>query len=370
MENWEKDPALYSQAGSFRQIMEIIPHEDGKIQGLCYYKDRTPYLKLNLEHGAQVQLQVREKVFFLKEKQRGIYECAVPLSPGFYPARILINGVLTICPYLGITLEDNRPVNYLEIGPLPKWLQCREVPHGDVRHEIYRSKVTGRAEPCLVYTPPEYEKSGKEYPVLYLQHGNGENERSWIWNGKLNFLMDNLLAEKKAVPMVIVMSNGMTVLEKEGKYCLYKALFTEQLVKDVIPYIEEKYRVKNDREFRAMAGLSMGSKQTSITVISHMELFAWAGLFSGFMDDFLDDYYNEDLKKLVRDKDIFNRDMRLFFRGIGTEDEGLRYFYENDKFCEKYGIRTYRKLYRGGHDWNVWRRAAFDFLQMVFQIKE
>ena len=73
MENWEKDPALYSQAGSFRQIMEIIPHEDGKIQGLCYYKDRTPYLKLNLEHGAQVQLQVREKVFFLKEKQRGIY---------------------------------------------------------------------------------------------------------------------------------------------------------------------------------------------------------------------------------------------------------------------------------------------------------
>ena len=182
--------------------------------------------------------------------------------------------------------------------------------------------------------------------------------------------MDNLLAEKKAVPMVIVMSNGMTVLEKEGKYCLYKALFTEQLVKDVIPYIEEKYRVKNDREFRAMAGLSMGSKQTSITVISHMELFAWAGLFSGFMDDFLDDYYNEHLKKLVRDKDIFNRDMRLFFRGIGTEDEGLRYFYENDKFCEKYGIRTYRKLYRGGHDWNVWRRAAFDFLQMVFQIKE
>lgn len=230
MENWEKDPALYSQAGSFRQIMEIIPHEDGKIQGLCYYKDRTSYLKLNLEHGAHVQLHVKEKVFFLKEKQRGIYECTLPLSPGFYPAKILINGVLTICPYLGITLEDNRP------------------------------KVTGRTEPCLVYTPPGYEKSGGEYPVLYLQHGNGENERSWIWNGKINFLMDNLLEEKKAVPMVIVMANGMTVLEKEERYRLQKALFTEQLVKDIIPYIEGKYRVKKDRKFRAMAGLSMGSK--------------------------------------------------------------------------------------------------------------
>lgn len=340
MENWEKDPALYSQAGSFRQIMEIIPHEDGKIQGLCYYKDRTPYLKLNLEHGAHVQLHVKEKVFFLKEKQRGIYECTLPLSPGFYPAKILINGVLTICPYLGITLEDNRP------------------------------KVTGRTEPCLVYTPPGYEKSGGEYPVLYLQHGNGENERSRIWNGKINFLMDNLLEEKKAVPMVIVMANGMTVLEKEERYRLQKALFTEQLVKDIIPYIEGKYRVKKDRKFRAMAGLSMGSKQTSIAVINYTELFAWAGLFSGFMDDFLDDYYNEHLKKLVREKDSFNRDMCLFFRGIGTEDEGLCYFYENDKFCEKYGIRTYRKLYKGGHDWNVWRQTAFDFLQMVFQIKE
>lgn len=370
MENWEKDLALYNQAGSFKQIMEIIPHEDGKIQGLCYYKDKTPYLKLDLEHGMNVQLHVKETVFYLNEKQPGVYVCILPLNPGYYPARLVINGIETISPYLGITLCNNRPVNYLEIGSLPHWFQCKDVPHGDIRHEIYRSKVTGRTEPCLVYTPPGYEKSLEEYPILYLQHGNGENERSWIWNGKLNFLMDNLLAEKRTVPMVIVMANGMVTLEEEGKYRLYKALFTEQQAKDIIPYIEDKYRVRRERKFRAMAGLSMGSKQTSITVINHTELFGWAGLFSGFMDDFLDDYYNEHLKKLIKEKDTFNRDMYLFFRGIGTEDEGFHYFCENDRFCEKYGIKTYRKLYKGGHDWNVWRQSAFDFLQMVFQIKE
>ncbi|MCR1842251.1 alpha/beta hydrolase [Murimonas intestini] len=368
MQPWENDMALYGQACSFRRVMEIQPHEEALIQGLCYRPDGKPYIKLHMQDAGSIRLAAGGKLVNLTEKDQGWYEADIPLRPGYYRAVVCRDGVEILSPYLGITVEDNRPVNCLDIGPLPEWLGCKEVLHGDVSHEIFYSGVSGRMEPCTVYTPPGYSQTGKSYPVLYLQHGNGENELSWLWNGKINFLMDNLLAQQKAVPMIIVMANGMTVLErKPGQYELCKAMFTRQLMEDIIPFIEKKYRVKQDREFRAMAGLSMGSKQTSITVMTHLESFAWAGLFSGFMDDFLDDYYNLHLEQLLREKDDFNRDMRLFFRAIGTEDEGLCYFLENDRFCEENGIKNYRKMYEGGHDWNVWRNCAFDFLQMVFQ---
>lgn len=371
MQPWEYDEALYGQACSFRRIMEIQPHEEAVIQGLCYREDGMPYIKLYMENAGSLKLSAGNKVFKLTEKTQGCYEADILLRPGYYRAVLYVDGAEVLSPYLGITVEDNRPVNYLDIGPLPGWLVCQDVPHGDVRHEFFYSKVSGRMEPCIVYTPPGYGQEGINYPILYLQHGNGENELSWLWNGKINFLMDNLLAQQKAVPMIIVMANGMTVLEREpGKYELCKALFTRQLMEDIIPFIEKKYHVEQGREYRAMAGLSMGSKQTSITVMTHLESFAWAGLFSGFMDDFLDDYYNLHLEQLLRERDDFNRDMRLFFRAIGTEDEGLCYFLKDDGFCIENGIKNYRKMYEGGHDWNVWRKCAFDFLQMVFQNKK
>lgn len=366
--DWTRDEALYCHAGAFRKVIEVQPHEEAIVQGLCYRENGRPYIKLYMKSVESVELKIRKKRFRLQEVEPGCFETEDLPEPGIYRVTLFINGVETISPYFPVFTSNNKAANYVEIGPLPSYLQCRHVPHGDVRHEVYYSGVTQRMESALVYTPPYYDKRGEDYPVLYLQHGNGENERSWVWNGKINFLMDNLIAEGKAVPMLIVMANGMVVLENEpGKYSLHKAMFGRQLIEDIIPYIENKYKVKKDREYRAMAGLSMGSKQTSITVMNHLDKFAWAGLFSGFMDDFLDDYYNDHLKRLLKEKDTFNREMRLFFRAIGTEDEGFHYFQENDKFCEENGIRTYRKLYQGGHNWNVWRQCAYDFLQMVFQ---
>lgn len=377
--SWINDAAMYAQAGAFRRIMEIEPHEEGRIQGLCYREDGTPYIRLWVDDNVEtVEIKIRKSRFFLHKTATGCYETDQLPDPGMYHITVYLNGIETISPYFPVYMLGNKLANYVEIGPLPLYLQCKNVPHGDIRHELYYSSVTGKTEVLLVYTPPFYEQTQDEYSVLYLQHGNGENERSWIWNGKINFLMDNLLAEEKAVPMLIVMANGMVILEdsvqnagaegeQAGKYSLQKALFERQIVEDIIPFIDHKYRTKKNREHRAMAGLSMGSKQTSITVINHMELFAWAGLFSGFMDDFLDDYYNIHLQNLVKKKERFNTEMRLFFRSIGTEDDGFHYFEENDRFCDKYEIQTFRKLYKGGHNWNVWRQSAYDFLQMVFQ---
>ena len=378
---WMCDEALYNQAGAFRRTMEIQPHEEGILQGLCYRENGMPYIRLFLEGVESAELKIRRKRFLMQEVKPGCFETEDLPEPGIYHITVFLNGIEIISPYFPIYTLNNKAANYVEIGPLPAYLQCRDVPHGDVRHEIYYSKVLGRMEAALVYTPPFYDETKEEYPVLYLQHGNGENECSWVWNGKINFLMDNLLSEGKAVPMLIVMANGMVTLKRgcgawteeagdfygTGTYSLQKAMFERQILEDIIPFIEKKYRTKKDRDHRAMAGLSMGSKQTSITVMKHLDQFAWAGLFSGFMDDFLDDYHNDHLRQLLREKERFNREMHLFFRSIGTEDEGFCYFQENDRFCEEHGIRTYRKMYAGGHNWNVWRQAACDFLQMVFQ---
>ena len=250
---------------------------------------------------------------------------------------------------------------------MPEFLQMHDVPHGDIRHEYYPSAVTGRTESCICYVPPGYEEGTLEYPVLYLQHGFGENERGWIWQGKVNHIMDNLLAEGKAVPMLIVMANGMVMEEDgDGEAVLRHSLFPEELVQDIIPFIEKKYRVKKDRDHRAMAGLSMGSMQTSMTVCRYSQLFGWEGLFSGFMHNFIGENLDNSYLEIMKEKE-FQEKQHLFFRAMGRQDEFWDFFTEDDAFCEENGIPCVRREYRGGHDWNVWRQCIYDFLPQLFR---
>ena len=246
----------------------------------------------------------------------------------------------------------------------------KDVPHVDIRHEYYNSSVTGRTETCIVYVPPGYEENRGSYPVLYLQHGFGENERGWVWQGKVNHIMDNLLAQGKAVPMLIVMANGMVMDETaEGETILRHNLFPEELVEDIIPFIEKKYRVKADRDFRAMAGLSMGSMQTSMTVCRYGELFGWEGLFSGFMHNCMGENQDNSFLEIMKEES-FQKGLHLFFRAMGRQDEFWDRFAEDDTFCEENKIPCIRREYEGGHDWNVWRQCIRDFLPLLFQDEE
>lgn len=220
---------------------------------------------------------------------------------------------------------------------------------------------------CYVYTPPGYVDENEKYPILYLQHGYGENELGWLYQGRLAETVDRLIYSGKIKPMLIVMADGMMRCTEENGSVIHRPeLFTEELIEDVMPLVENRYRVKNGGKYHAIAGLSMGSLQTCMTVFNNPGLFEWAGLFSGFMSNIFDGN-DTHLENLKQNADSFEHSIRLFFRAMGKDDPFWPVFEKDDRFCEEYGIRCVRKVYDGAHTWNVWRSCIKDFLPLLFR---
>ena len=353
------------------QVFNLIPtlQENPPAQGLFYREDGRPYVKLWMKNACNVELSFgTEKQMFL-EVERNVWELTLEKEPGFYYVTLLVNGVEVLSPFLPIGYGYSRPCNYLEIGPVDE-LFCRNaVPHGSVRHVYFPSQVTGEEESCLIYTPPGYGKTGAPYPVLYLQHGFGENETGWVWQGRIGNIMDNLLAEKHAVPMLVVMADGMMRTRDGESERLTQQKFVPFLTEDLLPYVEANFHVRKDVDGRAIAGLSMGSMQASRAAFPRPALFGWIGLFSGFMRNYIGvtEVDASHLAEVLANPEEFNQTTRLLFRAMGNQDVFFHSFMEEDQICEDYRIHQVRRVYEGAHDWNVWRKCASEFLQMIFR---
>ena len=290
------------------------------------------------------------------------WEGTVDLGRGFKYFFLKVDGADVLCPYLPIGYGCCRPMNFLDI-PVPgeDWDNPEGVPHGGVTRWTYTSSVTGKLEVCLVWTPADYDPA-KPYPVLYLQHGYGENEIGWVFQGHLARIADRMLAQGEIREMIIVMGNGMASSPDPRKSF---GLFPQILLEDLIPFIEAHYRVYTDKWHRAMAGLSMGSFQTSLTTLTHPELFGYAGLFSGFLrSPFQGD--NSHLA-LLDDPAAFRAAFRVFYRAMGTEDQFFDAFAGDDAFIAEKQADMIRRTFPGGPDWSVWRRCIHDFLPMIFR---
>lgn len=293
---------------------------------------------------------------------------------GLMPVYFFVDGTEVINPMLRIGFGASQPWNMID---LPRkgvdFYYLKDVPHGTVRHMFYPSTLTGRTECCLVYTPPGYDQSKDDYPVLYLQHGHGENEQCWVSQGKVNFIADNLIAEGKAVPCIIVMNNGMVQLHEADGIRVDTAALPRLIVDDCIAFIEKNFRVRPGRENRAMAGLSMGSLHTSVTTLGHPELFAWAGIFSGFVQPLEVLPCDESYMRAFVDPQQVRQNYRLFFRAIGSEDFLKTFFLADAEFLKDKGLSPeawdahVERFYPGSHDWNVWRLCARDFLSLIFR---
>ena len=230
----------------------------------------------------------------------------------------------------------------------------RNVPHGTVSLCKYTSQVNGHIKESYVYTPPGYESGDGRYPVLYLQHGVGENETGWVWQGKMNFIMDNLIADKKCVPMIIVASSGYAF--KDNEYpVFFPGDFDSELVNSIIPYIEENFKVKKGRNNRAVAGLSLGSGQATDIAARHPELFSAVGVFSGVAIHLM--------KKII---DSPYRFEAVFMSAGDEEKEILLGINEMVKEFSRQGKNSTPKVYEGYHEWHVWRKSFKDFAQMLF----
>ncbi len=268
-----------------------------------------------------------------------------PLSTG--PAKLNPDDV-QLYPPPPEDIEANRP----------------DIPHGRLQMISYYSKTVGTRRRMNVYTPPGYNSKNK-YPVLYLLHGIGGDETEWERFAKPNLLLDNLLAEKKAVPMIIVMPNGRAQKDDRPVGNIYAAApafaaFEQDLLKDVIPTIQARYSVQVDQEHRALAGLSMGGGQSLDFGLEHLELFAWIGAFSPAPNTYPP-------AQLVPNPSAASRALKLLWLSCGTND-GLFHISEN--------LHLYLKQHNVPHVWSVsdrthdpieWRNNLYYFLQRVFK---
>jgi enterochelin esterase family protein len=259
----------------------------------------------------------------------------------------------------------------------------KDVPHGQVRENLYFSKVTNSVRRCFVYTPPDYDKdTATRYPVLYLQHGSGEDETGWGVQGRANLILDNLIAEKKAVPMIVVMENGYANQAPtagtpaaggpgRGGAPGSVSAFEEVLIKEVVPMIDANYRTFSDREHRAMAGLSMGANQTIQITMNNLDKFSHIGGFSGTSN-----YPSTaDLDPATfangkfKDGEALNKQIKLFWLGLGTKEPNpfpgsVGAF---KAMLDKAGIKyVFYESPGTAHEWQTWRRSLRQFAPFLF----
>ena len=337
------------------------PSRDGD-QGYEILDGGKVFFRIKAPNAKEVAIDQFGNLQYLQKANDEMWEGTVEFGTGFKYFFLKIDGADVLNPYLPIGYGCCRPMNYVDI-PVPgeDWDGLEGIPHGAVARHYYFSQVTGKMEVCRVYTPPCYD-AGKKYPVLYLQHGYGENEIGWVYQGHVGRIADQLLHKGEMEEMIIVMGNGMT---KVNFAEMNRMLFPDVLLHDLIPYIEGRYNVYTDKWHRAMAGLSMGSYQTSIVTLSNPDKFGYAGVFSGFLR--FPRGGEEKHLAILDEQQKFNDSYRVFYRAMGTEDQFYQSFANDDDMLKDKGLNMTRRTFPGGHDWSVWRRCIHDFLPMIFK---
>ncbi len=262
--------------------------------------------------------------------------------------------------------EPGKSILHIPSNPPALW-DWQDVPHGTVHTHGYLSKVLGRPREVVVYTPPGYEAdSAKRYPLLVLQHGSGDNQRTWVEHGKAHWILDNLFAQKKAVPMVVLMLDGhpygMVSRETaDAKRLAAADAFKRELLEDALPLVNSLYRVETDRTQRAIAGLSMGGAQSLNVGLSDMEDFAWVGAFSAGPPS------PATMEKFLADPAAANSKLRLLWIAVGKDDFLRARSEELDTKLTEKGIHHLSQISEGDHSWPVWRGYLTQFAPLLFQ---
>ncbi len=331
------------------------------------------------------------KMDMLKQQDEYWTVTTPPLAPGLHYYTLMIDGAevsdLNSHAFFGGTKHASA-VEVPEQGST--YYSIQDVPHGQVREVWYNSKVTGTSRHALVYTPPNYDtKLDMRYPVLYLQHGGGEDETGWIRQGRANFILDNLIAAGECKPMIIVMAYGYARRAGQpdedmtdvpfGSAKMMKAMqemtdaFEDDVTQTLIPFIDSTFRTLPDRDHRAMAGLSMGGMQTFQITLNHLDLFSHIGGFSGAAASLA--FGNEKLDPktfsngVFADPAAFAKKVHLLWLGVGTEEpenmrEGIRRLHKS--LLEANIQHVYYESPGTDHEWQTWRRDLKDFAPRLF----
>jgi enterochelin esterase family protein len=309
--------------------------------------------------------------------ENGVWEATVgPINPGAYRYTFVVNGVPVIDPRNPNTSESNTNVWSLVYIPGAEFMDEQNVPHGAVAAVNYYSTALGKFRRMHVYTPPGYEASGSQkYPVFYLLHGAGDCDESWTSVGRAGFILDNLIAAKKAKPMIIVMPAGHTSQTQGfGRGAAPTAggppprdEFYEDFTTDIMPYVEKNYRTIADRGHRAIAGLSMGGAQTLNAAFKHLDKFSYIGVFSsGILGGGGADQWEKDHAADL-DNAGLKKGLKLVWFSTGADDSLITNSKSTVELLKKHGLEASFKESPGAHTWINWRNYLDEFTPQLFQ---
>jgi enterochelin esterase-like enzyme len=376
---WKNDLYMFSQllfkpvdTTTFEQYGRMGSKAETNVRSAGYPQvlpNGSAVFRTKAPNAQSLQIDLGKK-YNMQKGADGVWEVTTDsLSEGFHYYSLVVDGVAVADPASETFYGMGRMASGIEV-PFKGdgYYSLRNVPHGDVRLKRYFSSVTNSWRRCYVYTPAGYDANVSEsYPVLYLLHGGGEDERGWSTQGKADLILDNLIADKKAVPMLVVMMDGNMPLPSFGEEVL--SLFEAELKQVVIPYVESNFRVKKDANSRALAGLSMGGLQTLYAGINNTDKFGYLGVFSsGWIQPMQSDIAQKQYDFMAANATAINTNLKQFWISMGGQEDIA---HKNcqvmlSKYDELKINYTYSE-YPGGHAWPVWRNNLFQFAQLLFK---
>jgi enterochelin esterase-like enzyme len=300
----------------------------------------------------------------MEKDDQGVWSVTVgPLEPDVWSYSFTIDGVTLPDPVNPLLkpMRSPRSSAFTVPGDPPRLHEFQKVPHGTVRLHDYESTALGRVRPLRVYTPPGYDKDADaRYPVLYLFHGSGDNEATWTSFGHAHWIADNLVAQGKAKPMIIVMPDGHAVVGPETRDKNVGG-FLKDLIEDVMPFVESNYRTRADREHRGIVGLSMGGGQSLTGGLNHLDKFAWVGGFSSAIRE-----PETTVAAAFADPAATNAKLRLLWIACGKDDRLVENAKTLSEALKKRDIHHELKITDGNHSWPVWRKYLAEFMPLLF----
>ncbi len=353
-----------------RQAPAQIQSPEIGADGRVTFRFRDPGAK-----QVSLALDGAQQLLPMQSNDQGVWSVTTgPLEPDFYGYSFVADGVRLMDPSNSLVKPNlASPQSMVHVpGPASLPWEVNDVPHGAVHHDFYHSRVVGDDRDFYVYTPPGYDPRGTElYPVLYLLHGYSDDASAWTAVGRANVILDNLIAQGKARPMIVVMPLGYGVPPIADPYRPSFSApshgntekFRDALFEEVIPAVEKEYRARSGKDSRAIAGLSMGGAESLFVGLNALDRFAWIGAFSSGLE-------GEDFDKRFPALDSkANSELRLLWIACGEDDHLLDPNQKLRDWLEAKGVRLTWVETPGAHAWQVWRRNLANFAPLLFQPK-
>ena len=361
-ENTASTPATSNVAGA----------EYPKIQ-----TDLSVIFRVKAPDAKKVQIDLG-KLYDMTKDDQGVWSVTTdPQVPGFHYYSLVIDGVKVADPASESFYGMGRMASAIEVPEKGiDFYAIKDVPHGALSSKYYYSDYTKSWRRLFVYTPPGYDTNSREkYPVVYIQHGGGEDETGWAVQGKTDIILDNLIAEGKAKPMIVVISNGNVTAPGRtfgGYSSKGMAPFKEEMTKNIVPFVDANYRTLPDADNRAICGLSMGGGQSFFVGLESPEYFGSVGVFStGLFGGIRTSGSGFDAEKeipgLLSESDKFNKSLDLFYISCGEQDMRIEHTKKAVKVMRENGLEVEFNSFPGDHEWQVWRKSLHDFATRVFK---